>query len=167
MFWYVIYMNFDCGYDFIKLLNQDKENFAFIPKVEKWFGCKSIHTYLPIDLYPHYLFVKSSLNEEEFLKKYKELLESLSRFGKVIEQGDVIVLNKFEQELLSQLFQEQDTIRHSVGNIINKTLIVDEGPLIGLEKYVKKVNRHKRFVLLDFGLFDSMMKLPMEIITKT
>jgi len=46
-------------------------------------------------------------------------------------------------------------------------ILVDEGPLRGLEQYVMKVFRHEESVLLNFKINDLIIKLPLEVISKT
>lgn len=79
----------------------------------------------------------------------------------------MITLRKEEQEIISHLFKNKDTIQHSVGYIVDGKTVITEGPLMGLEDYIKKVNRHRRYAMLDFPLEGSMMKLPLEIVSKT
>ena len=49
---------------------------------------------------------------------------------------------------MEKLFDNQDVIKHSVGNIVNSQLIVDEGPLMNMEDKVIKINRHHRIATL-------------------
>lgn len=57
----------------------------------------------------------------------------------------------------------------STGVIINNTTKITEGPLVGLEKYVKKIDRHKRLAWLEFLIGDNeqlTMQAGLEIISK-
>lgn len=164
MNWYVIYMNFDCSHEFILLFNQYSDIYVFKPKVEYWFKNSHIQEYQSRDLYPNYLFIKTSLNESEFMSKYEDLLKSVERLGRLLNKDDVIILRKEEQIILSQLFDQGDIIRHSIGHKGENGAVIDEGPMVGLEKFIKKVNRHKRFALLDFHFNGLMMRLPLEIV---
>lgn len=164
MNWYVIYMHFDCSKELLYLLNQFDDLFSFKPKVERWFKSSVVQEYQLKDLYPQYLFVRTSLDKKEFMDKYENLLKTVSRLGKLINKEDVFSLSKEEQVVMSKLFQNSDTIKHSIGHRNGKEMVIDTGPLIGFEPLIKKVDRHKRIALLDFQFNGSMMKLPLEIV---
>lgn len=63
---------------------------------------------------------------------------------------------------------ENDLIQASVGNIIDGKLIVDEGPLKGLEDRVRKIERHDRWADLEMEVLEErrMMKVGLQVVSK-
>ena len=66
------------------------------------------------------------------------------------------------------MMDENDLIQASVGNFVDGKLIVDEGPLKGLEDRVRKINRHDRWAEVEMELFEEcgMIKVGLEIKTR-
>ena len=73
-----------------------------------------------------------------------------------------------EEEILDGVMDENDLVLSSTGNIINGKLIVDEGPLKGLENKVKKFDRHDRWADLEMELFEEckMMRVGLQVVNK-
>ena len=111
--------------------------------------------------FPGYFFIVSD--------EPKELEELLMRIPSVAEpvriDGGFHPIKKEEEEILQRMMDEDDLIRASIGNLIDGKLIVEEGPLKGLEDKVKKFNRHDRWANLEVELFEDcgMMKVGLEI----
>ena len=55
------------------------------------------------------------------------------------------------------MMNENNLILASVGNIVNGKLIVQEGPLKGLEDRVRKIERHDRWADVEMDLFDKCL----------
>ena len=165
MYWYFIHDRLGNKEKIIYYFNQQSQTKAFVPKIEKWFGCKSIRDYVIKDLYPNYIVVQSHLDETRFLEKHKDILKNIDIVANLLKQGDLHQMSRNEQEVYERIFCEEETVCHSTGNIINSKLIVDQGPLKGLEDHVEKINRHKRECLLDLN--DIQIKMPLEVISKS
>ena len=125
MYWYVIHAKVDRGSKIVKFFNSQKGVDAFIPKIEKWHNVKSVKDYVIKDLYPDYVFVKSDMDNEAFNKKFKEFFESIEGFGELLEYEGVYALKDTEQDLMEKLFNGGHIIKRSIGNIVDKKLIVD------------------------------------------
>ena len=117
-------------------------------------------------MYPGYIFIKSSLDEEDLKSKYNDLLESIEGLGHVLEQGQIIALKKHESEMMSCFFNEQGVITHSIGRYTDDHLKIIEGPLYGFESKIQKINRHKRIAKVDFDFLGMNMILPLEVINR-
>lgn len=165
MYWYFIYDRLNNKEKIIHYFNQQSKTKAFVPMIEKWFGCKSVKNYLTKELYPHYILVQSNLDENEFLEKHKEFLKNIDTIANLLQQGDIHKMSKSEQEVYEKVFNQHETIYHSTGNLVNSKLIVEQGPLKGLEDYVGKINRHKRDCF--FILNGIQIKMPLEVISKS
>lgn len=165
--WYVIHVIAGRESQLIRFFNNQNDTIAFIPKLEKWYSIKGKKSYILQDLYPDYVFVKSSLNKKQFDEVYKEFFKSIGGFALLLEYDEVTALTKPEQDLMERMLQGSDVIRHSDGNITNKVLKIDSGPLMGMEHEIKKIDRHKRLAFLDCHFLGKLMKVPLEIVNKS
>ena len=68
---------------------------------------------------------------------------------------------------MEKLFNGGHIIKRSIGNIVDKKLIVDTGPLLGLDDLVIKINRHHRVATLQTEFFDKKIMVPLEVISKS
>lgn len=166
MFWYVVETKLDLNAKMLDFLNRQENIDAFIPQVEKWFKCTEFEEFQLRDMYPGYIFIKTILNEENFKDKYAGLFQTVERLGKVIEKDEFIALCDDEIGILSKLLDNSASIRHSCGKYNGNDLEIFSGPLKGLEKNIKKINRHKRIAEVRFGILGKEMLLPLEVINK-
>ena len=157
MYWYFVQIRPDSIEKLVNYFNRTEKIFAFVPKVEKWFNYKGKKIYIVKEIFSNHLFLKTNL-EVVSLEKYLQPFANEIDFFSVIKSDETKVLN--------QLFNGSDTIKHSVGNIVNSKLVVDKGNLKGLEDYVFKINRHKRTALLKIQLNETMLSVPLEVINK-
>lgn len=167
MNWYVMHAKSGKCQEIIDYLNTDKDIYAFIPKMEKWFSNSKVKEFQTSYMYPDYIFVKTFLNEEEFKKKYNEFFDSIHYITELLENDGLISLTSEEECLLEKMFNNQDVIKRSIGYIVDSHLMINEGPLIGLEKSIKRIDRHKRIAILDSNILDRIMKVPLEVISKS
>lgn len=166
MFWYVAHVKLGRASKLVASLNKQKYLEAFIPRKEQWYGGKNKKTYLIKELYPDYVFIKSKLSKDEFDNQFKIFFETIEGFIELLDYKDVYPLALEEQLFLEKLFNGRHIIRHSVGNSINSRFVASSGPLKGLEDKIIKVNRHKRLVTLDCGLFNSHFTVAAEVVNK-
>ena len=165
MYWYFIYDRFGITSQLLNYFNRQEGISAFVPKMEKWFGNSKVKEFQVKDLMPGYILIQSGLNEKEFIRKYKDFLVTLDCKVQLIQSGDVLTLTPLEQNLYQHLFDQDKVIRHSTGNIVNSKLIVEKGPLKGLESFVGKIDRHKRQAILEIE--DKKIIVPLAVITKS
>lgn len=166
MYWYIIYSKQNSYGQLLDILNKQSDLYAFVPKIEKWFKCKDFARYELKDMYPGYIFIKSSLDEKSFKSKYEEMLKSIHRLAQLLEQDDFISLKNDEIQLLSLFLNNQDIIVHSKGKYDGDDLKIMYGPLCGLESKIKKINRHKHIAKVDCHLLGMDMVLPLEVINR-
>ena len=160
MFWYLVCDKSNVSAALVDFFNQQSDSYAFIPKIERWHSKKA---YQIQDLYPGYVFIKSHLDEQHFTRQYRTFFESIEHAAYLIKQGDRYSLSRDMQDIYDRIL-DQDIVRHSTGNIVDTKLIVDQGPLKGLEDDIIKINRHKRFALLKHDALH--IKVPLEVISK-
>ena len=73
-----------------------------------------------------------------------------------------------EALFLSRFSTESHLVDFSKGYINGDTITIIEGPLMGLEGYIKKIDRHKRIAYVDINLLGkvSTVQVGLEIIKK-
>lgn len=165
MYWYFIQNKTASVSSLMHFFNNQTSIVAFVPKMEKWFGSKRFKKYMIQDMYSDYIFIKTCMNEKEFMGQYENFFKDIQNSATLMKQGNSYLIDKDMQSVFDQLFDEEGIIVHSVGNIVNSKLIVDEGPLRGLENHVIKIDRHRRIALLNLHTFQ--LRVPLEVVSKS
>lgn len=167
MYWYIVRAKTERRDKLIAFFNKQKDTSAFIPRFEKWYSIKGKKDYILKDLYPDYVFIKTFLDKKQFDELYKDFFRSINGFAWLLDYDEVTSLTLEEQQLMEQMFQGGDVIRHSDGNIINKVLMIHEGPLKGMENNIIKIDRHHREATLQLGILNQKMKVSLNVISKS
>lgn len=164
MNWYVIHVQNNQAENLIEFF-RGKNIIAFIPKIEKWYSFgNGKKEYILKDLMTNSVFVKTELDKDSLNDIYMNFFISSNSFISLVGFEDIYKLNIVQKSALNQLLNNSDIVKHSVGNIINKKLKCDEGPLVGLEDRIIKVDRHHRLATLSL---DNMnIKVPVEVVKR-
>ena len=96
-------------------------------------------------------------------------VKAFEQLAYIYMEGSVAVVSSEVEDILKRMCDENHHIGMSVGIIKNGMTKITEGPLFGLEKHVKKIDRHKRLAWLEFEIDDNMklkMQAGLEIISK-
>lgn len=115
-------------------------------------------------LFPGYVFVVT-----EDIIKLRTLLKDVDGLTRVLGCGDEMVpLADSEVAFLERFMDEEDIVRMSEGIIENSRVIIQQGPMMGLEGYITKIDRHKRKAYLEMELFGRTQKVEvgLEIVRK-
>lgn len=115
-------------------------------------------------LFPGYVFLVTDQPERLFLE-----LKKVPGLTKLLGTGEEIVPLTLEEITYLQRIGRQDQIvEMSTGVIDNGELQVLEGPLAGMEKSVKKIDRHKRKAWVEMKLFGKVVEtvVGLEIVEK-
>ena len=79
---------------------------------------------------------------------------------KVLKTGDELFpIHEEEEQLLRRLTGDTTNVAVSVGVIVGDKIIVKEGPLIGMEGMIKRIDRHKRMAVLEVELFNRVSEV--------
>lgn len=116
-------------------------------------------------LFPGYVFVTTDKGEE-LLDRLKDII-GLTKLLKTGE--DIVPISTKEEKLLSGLgLDNKDVIKMSEGIIEGERVIVTEGSLMGMEGYIRKIDRHKRKAWLEVEMFGRIQNIEMglEIVEK-
>lgn len=154
MNWYVLHVTSNQ----MEFVNDQLVNHGLttlLPKVEKWFSNSHIREYVTSLLFPDCVFVYGMETDIQRICTNSSLIEEWH------------MLSDSEATVVQAMFSDTDVIRHSVGTIENMVLTVSDGPLMGMESKVTKIDRHKRVAYVDMQLLGRSMRLPLEVISKS
>lgn len=112
-------------------------------------------------LFPGYVFIQSENKDE--LERYLEHIPDI--VTPVMIGGAFNPIEEYEHKFLSEMFDSDYLIGCSLGYIVDEKLIVEKGPLIGKEKYVKKIDRHRRIanIWLPFMGQEKQIEVGLEV----
>jgi len=116
-------------------------------------------------LFKGYIFMISDHVEELYveLKKIPDLTKMISK------KKDIIYpLKDGEIEFLKTFGKKEHIVDMSSGFIEGETVHITEGPLIGKEGLITKIDRHKRIAYITLDIFNETItaKVGLEIISK-
>lgn len=129
---------------------------CFIPYYEekrKYLG--AWHTEKKI-LFAGYIFMCSS-RFMDLSKNLRQLTQTTILSG--TEEVRIILLQEDEVELLKRLSVDEKILELSTGIIVNGKVVITEGPLVGMETCIRKIDRHKRKAWLEVGMFGQMIRI--------
>lgn len=75
----------------------------------------------------------------------------------------VVPIHPEEQEMLQKLGGEEHIIRYSQGYLLGGKLVVTEGPMKGLEGFVKWTDRHQRLAGIELFLLGRKVTVRMGV----
>ena len=117
-------------------------------------------------MFPGYMFIDTDNPNAiyEQLKNVPELTKILGRDG-----DDFIAIEFDKEKLFKAMVSEDYEIPISIGVIEGDKVIVKEGPLVGMEAYIKKIDRHKRIAILKTEMFEQEIgvSVGLEIVQKS
>ena len=100
-------------------------------------------------LLPGYLIAVTAYPDE-----LRDLLRSIPDFTRLLAMGETFVpLREDERAWIEEFTKPSDrTIPMSRGYMRGDTLVATEGPLVGHEGLITRVNRHKSLAILEFHI---------------
>ena len=106
---------------------------------------------------------------EEIMQLYADL-KQVSGLTKLLKTGEeVIPLTEKEMGFLDSFGGQKKIVSVSEGIIENAKIIIKSGPLVGMERYIRKIDRHKRRAFLEVPMFGGIQRVQvgLEIVSKT
>lgn len=137
---------------------------CFIPYYEEKKRIRGEWTIQKKVLFPGYVFVVT-----EDLNHLYDSLKTVIGLTKLIGTGkEIVPLTEEEKDFLLGFGGEEQVVKMSEGIIEGTKIIVTQGPLMGKEGYIKKVDRHKRKARLELEMFGRMQEVVvgLEIVEK-
>lgn len=116
-------------------------------------------------LFPGYIFMIT-----DHIEKLCDALKSVIGLTKLIGIGDELVpLSENEVRFLLKFGGKEQVVEMSEGVIEGANVQILSGPLMGLEAYIKKIDRHKRKAYLEIEMFGRMQSIQvgLEVAMKT
>ena len=96
-------------------------------------------------------------------------LKKVEGMTKLLKVGtDVLTLTESEEQFMRRISDDEHVAQMSVGFIEGDTIKVTEGPLLGLEGMIRKIDRHKRQCVVETEMFGQKTKMTvgLEIVYK-
>lgn len=116
-------------------------------------------------LFKGYVFMITDRIEDLFqeLKKIPDLTKVLNNDG-----NEIYPLREDEVLFLMRFGKEDRIVEMSFGYIEGDTIRITNGPLMGQEGIIRKIDRHKRIAYIEVTMFDQVTqaKVGLEIISK-
>lgn len=137
----------------------------FIPHYEEKRRIRGEWKLLQKILFPGYVFVVTDQIEELWLQ-----LKKLIGYTRLIGAGeDVIPLTEEEVAFLLNFGKEEQVVKLSQGIIENDRVRITEGPLMGMEGSIRRIDRHKRKAWVEVQMFGrkQVVQVGVEIVRKS
>lgn len=168
--WFVIQVFRGQEENFIDKLSGFNDYEIFTPKQVQILKRKNELKRVYKPLFPGYIFVATDKEFKEFRKFYQEFIAIREGCIKLLRyKEEVEALLPHERAFIEHFVNKDKVIDSSVGLIEGDRIRIIEGPLIGNESHIKKINRHKRTAIVEVTLFGEVqsIELSCEIIAKT
>ena len=132
-----------------KVIHSYLINDVYAPMRKESFKYRGSWTEKEKILFPGYVFVET---DDIFNFHYE--LKKINHFTSLIKAGTVpITVSEDDLYLINKLSNKSGVMEISKGYIIGDRIQIVEGPLIGLEGLIVKIDRHKRRAQLETQLF--------------
>ena len=139
---------------------------AFVMQKEFWFKRDGAWSLQTKPMYKEYFFVAT--RDAALLDKALAQLSFGYRIAGSRERAYAPMPDD-AQDWYRSVLDGDGVVRNSVARIEDGVLHIEQGPLVGQEARVKKIDRHKRWCLVDVGEGDSAFRelLPLDVPSKT
>ena len=124
-------------------------------------------------LIPGYVFLEADVDGLDFYMLVRPLIARTEYALKLLKYGqdfsdESFELNDAECEFLKKILSDTRCVEMSQGYIEGNSIVVTEGPLVGLEGLIKRLNRHKMEATIETSIMGSVreVKIGLEIIKK-
>ena len=148
-----------------KNIGREIMELCFIPCYEEQRHIRGEWVTLKKILFPGYLFVVTEKLEELY-----ENLKIIIGLTKLLGTGrEIVPLTEEEQKFLQKFGGEEQVVVMSEGIIEQSQVKVTSGPLMGMEGYIRKIDRHKRKAWLELELFGrkQTVQVGLEVVSKS
>lgn len=115
-------------------------------------------------LFPGYLFVVTKQVDE-----LKDALHQIPKLTKVLGTDNTpVALSEKEVAFLKHFLNSDYEVDISEGILVGDQLIIQSGPLKGMEGIVKRIDRHKRIAVIETDMFHRKIEMTvgLEVVEK-
>lgn len=137
---------------------------CFIPYYEESKRIRGKWTTLEKVLFPGYVFMIS-----EKMESLYEQLHGVIGLTKLIGTGrEIVPLEAEEIAFMQDIGGEKQIVEMSEGVIEQSCVRITSGPLVGMEGFIRKIDRHKRKAWLEVPMFGRVqtVQVGVEIVAK-
>ena len=139
------------------IVHESTEHEFFIPETDRKKRLKGKWHNIRKPMFPGYVFISTEGMDELY-----EELKNVPKLTKVLGTDNMVTpISQPEERLIKRLTNKQHVAEMSVGYIEGDKLIISEGPMIGMEAMVKKIDRHKRIAILSITMFGNSTDVTM------
>lgn len=166
--WFIFYVQSGKEIFLRDMINLRGDIEAFIPMMERKYKIKGVFQILIKPMFPGYIFLKTNENQSYIEQLFQEYRLKIKGFKKLLKHDDegTIVLYQEEIRFLDGILDENYILRMSRGIICNSVTIIEQGPLKGLEKNIKKIDRHTCLAKLYVQILHKEVNAGLEITSK-
>lgn len=180
--WYVLYVKTNTEHRVVSGINnyfaqlglKSVELIAFCPETERYYRNAKRYslgrTYLKRPLFPNYVFIETNISPRDFLESFSQFIYNTADIIKILRNSDSedIAISYDERRRFEYLFKGKRYIEHSIGFITGDKVVIQYGPLIGIEGCIKKIDRHNRNAEVEITMFErtTSIKIALEIVFK-
>jgi len=172
--WVVLFVRTGSEEKVVNILKLELDSKLFDPfllKKEELLKKNSVWIKAIKPLFKGYVFIRTSIKPEMIADELAPTLERMkgsNPFIRLLHYGDnrkSVAIHEKERIFLEQLFNEDCCIVGSKGFIDDNGVRITEGPLVGLESQIRKIDRHQRRASLDAEFAGDMceMRLVLEV----
>lgn len=173
VYWYILFTKTGSELKVDKLLKKglDSNNFyPFIPTLETLFKSSGLIKKEIKVMFPGYVFIESELSSLEFIQETRKIINFSNDIIRILKYGDTgdINVRDHERSTLLNLCNDDFCIETSKGIIIGDKIYIKEGPLVGNECIIKKINRHKKTATIELVFMGDIRQfnISLEIVEK-
>lgn len=150
-----------------RLLGKDARYRIFVPRFQFQKKIKGSWRLVEELLTPGYVYLRTSMSDIEELSQKIKVAPPFARV--LAHNGTFIPLDADEESWLVQLTGTTHVVEPSIGVAEGDHVMITDGPLVGLESQIKKIDRHKRLAYVDVRLMGrtKTIKVGVEIVQKT
>ena len=167
--WYVIQVFRGKEDFFVERLKGNEEFLAFVPKRVLILKRKDSIKKAYEPLFPGYVFIASDKDYISFNSFYYQSVKMIDGSIRILKhKEDVEALYPHEREMIERFINKDYIIEVSNGYIEGDKVRIVDGPLIGQESHIVKINRHKRTAWIEISLLGEKrsIELSCDIIAK-
>lgn len=166
--WYVIQVRTGTEREIIRqcqaVISEEILEKSFLPCFEEMKRYKGAWHKEQKLLFPGYVFLISTDPDQLYRS-----LKSVIGLTKLLKTGEQIIsLTEEEIRFLLRFGGKEQLVKISTGFVEQAQVIILDGPLKGMEGYIKKIDRHRREASLELPMFGRILdvKVGLEIIAK-
>ena len=159
--WYVLLTIRSKEEEVCKYLNENDGIYAFSPKMEFYHRVsKQIQQRA---LFGGYVFVVSKLSQVEVDAIFKKFPLQSVFIHELKYEEEVSALTDEEIRILNMLLDDEKVLRMSYGELVNKKIHITRGPLINMDDYIVKYDKHNRLATLNLSFLNQIWKVGVTI----